>query len=634
MNTPPTYRVLVIDDNHAIHDDIRKILAEDEHVDADTASLEDAIFGESAPAAKADAIFKVVSAFQGQEGFARAEAARKDGKPYALAFVDMRMPPGWDGKRTVEEIWRCDPDLNIVICTAFSDHSWDEIESLDQAGDRLLVLKKPFEPIEVRRLAATLTAKSELAQQAKLKMTELEGLVSVRTQELHTTATHDRLTGLPNRALFYERLTHALARRPEQGPANSAVLFLDFDRFKVVNDSLGHAGGDQLLQTIARRMTAAMEAIDTPATGRLLARLGGDEFCVLLSGMADPVADASLVATRLLEALAAPYEVLGCRVQSTASIGLAICAPHYQTADEVVRDADTAMYRAKVQGKGRFVVFDASMHEQAMKRLTIEMELRRALSCGELEVYYQPVVDTATTRPTGAEALVRWRHPTRGMVSPADFIPIAEESGLICELGLTVLEQSARQIATWAQTYPDVPLTVSVNVSTKQLARPTFVAEAAAIIASSGVNPQSLILEITESALIGDTALARRSIQALQDLGVRIYLDDFGTGYSSLNLLHTFELDGLKIDRSFVQEATGARKVAAIIHSVTELANHLEMDIVAEGIETPEQLALLQRFRCQKVQGYLFSKPITAVAFEELVLVNRTAFKVGLSIAA
>ena len=634
MNTLATYRVLVIDDNHAIHDDIRKVLATDAPMDADMASMEDAIFGDASGVAQAEATFDIDSAFQGEEGFARVEAARQAGKPYAVAFVDMRMPPGWDGKRTVQEIWRCDPELNIVICTAFSDHSWDEIESLDKAGDRLLVLKKPFEPIEIRRLAATLTAKSTLARQAKLKMSELKGLVDVRTQELHAAATHDRLTGLPNRALFHERLTQAMAKRPAGGGTDAAVLFLDFDRFKVVNDSLGHAGGDQLLRAIASRMTAAARSGGASVGGDLIARLGGDEFCVLLTGLGDPAADASRVAGRLLDALAAPYDVLGCRVQSTASIGIALCGPHYASADEVIRDADTAMYRAKSQGKARWVLFDASMHEQAVQRLTVEIELRQALARGEFEVFYQPVVDLATARPTGAEALVRWRHPTRGLVPPGEFIPVAEEAGLICELGLSVLDQSARQLAAWTAGYPDVPLTISVNVSTKQLTQPGFVADAAAVIGNSGVDPRRLVLEITETALISDTEMAIQSVRGLQELGVRVYLDDFGTGYSSLKLLHTFKLEGIKIDRSFVQEAAGERRAVAIINAVTELAYNLDMEIVAEGIETSEQLALLQCVRCHKAQGYLFSKAIPAAAFEQLVLVERKAFQVDLPSAA
>ena len=637
MNLPRNYRVLVIDDNRAIHDDFRKILGQGKaDPAADLSSVEDAIFGESTPAPLASGgSFEVDSSYQGQEGFAAVEKARRDGRPYAVAFVDMRMPPGWDGLRTVREIWRCDPDINIVICTAFSDHSWTEIEAVDEAGDRLLVLKKPFEPIEVRRLGATLTAKWTLAHQAAMKTAELEGLVDARTQELHQAATHDRLTALPNRVLFHERLTQAMAMSRRQASNDLAVLFLDFDRFKIVNDSLGHAGGDQLLKGITSRLTSTLRDTDTVAVANgLTARLGGDEFCVLLTGLRNNATDAMIVARRLLDALAEPYEISGCRVQSTASIGIASYCSDYTTADEMIRDADTAMYRAKADGKGRFVLFDTTMHEQAMKRLTVEIELRQAIKQGELETYYQPVVSLATARAIGAEALVRWRHPTRGLISPGEFIPIAEESGLINDLGLFVLEQSARQLATWTAAYPGSELSMSVNVSTKQLANPTFVNDVAAVLEKTQVDPKKLILEITETALVGNTGVAARAIDGLQKLGIRVFLDDFGTGYSSLSLLHTFRLDGLKIDRSFMSEAADRRRFAAIVHAVTELAHNLNMEVVAEGIETVEQLVLLQCLRCERAQGYLFSKPINAVDFERIVLSDKKVFEVILAAAA
>ncbi|MGC4031132.1 MAG: EAL domain-containing protein [Tepidisphaeraceae bacterium] len=644
MNASRNYRVLVIDDNHAIHDDIRKILGcVKPQKSAKLAAAEDAIFGTGEPAVAAVPIeepsgthtFEVESSFQGQEGFNKVEQARREGKPYAVAFVDMRMPPGWDGLRTVREIWRCDPDINIVVCTAFSDHSWADIEAIDDAGDRLLVLKKPFEPIEVRRLAATLTAKWTLAYQAAMKMAELEKVVDERTQELHQAATHDRLTSLPNRTLFHTRLTQAMQASQKAGKNDLAVMFLDFDRFKFVNDSLGHAAGDQLLKSITGRLTAALRQTDTvaPATG-MTARLGGDEFCVLLTSLRNAAEDAASVARRLLETLAVPYDLGGCRVQSTASIGIALYSSAYTTADEMIRDADTAMYRAKADGKGRYVLFDTAMHELAVRRLSLESELRQAITQGELEMHYQPVVSIPTARVVGAEALVRWRHPTRGLVSPAEFIPIAEESGLIYDLGLFVLEQSARQLQNWTVTHADGQLAVSVNVSTKQLANPDFVNDVAAILARTQVDPKRLILELTESALVANTELARRAVRGLQALGMRVFLDDFGTGYSSLSLLHTFDLNGLKIDRSFIREAATHRQVSAIVQAVTELAHNLHMEVTAEGIETVDQLMLLKRLKCDHAQGFLFSKPLPAAEFEAMVFRGKPEFGFLLPAAA
>ena len=636
MNEHQNHRVLVVDDNRAIHEDFRKILCGDIAANAgDLSQMEDAIFGDVSPVAAAAQSFEVHSSYQGQEGFARVEQARHEGRPYAVAFVDMRMPPGWDGLRTVREIWRCDPNINIVICTAFSDHSWSEIEAVDEAGDRLLVLKKPFEPIEVRRLAATLTAKWTMARQATLKMTELKDIVDARTRELHMAATHDRLTALPNRALFHERVTDAMTEASRQKHGDPAVLFLDFDRFKSINDSLGHAGGDELLKAIAGRLTAALRGTDMLAwNGGLTARLGGDEFCVLLTGMHDIKHDASAVAERLLDTLAAPYEIAGSRVQSTASIGVALHASHYSTADEMIRDADTAMYRAKASGRGRIVLFDATMHEQSLHRLGVETELRQAIARGELEAFYQPQVDVTTGVPTGAEALARWRHPLLGLLSPAEFILVAEETGMIHELGLSILEQAAAQSAAWKSAYPDIDLSISVNVSTKQLARPAFVAEVKEILARTHADPTNLIFEITETTLVYNAAMAVSVVRDFQAMGIRVYLDDFGTGYSSLSLLHTFKLDGLKIDRSFIHEAANRREVVAIIRAVTELARALDMDIVAEGIETGSQLLLLQELNCPKAQGYFYSQPVVAAEFERQMLADKPKVQEPLSAAA
>lgn len=620
---PNNYRVLIVDDNDAIHQDYRKILGNGPSRDG-LGLLEDALFGGSpTPQSPSRPVIQIDSAMQGQEGCAMVRKAREENQPYAVAFVDMRMPPGWDGLQTIREIWRADPDLNIVICTAFSDHSWSEIEAAAGDGDHLLVLKKPFEAIEVRRMVATLTAKWTLSARAKIKESELEELVSKRTTELHRAAMHDRLTGLPNRRLFNDRLTQAFELSRRQPNIHLAILFIDLDRFKWVNDSLGHEAGDLLLKGIGNRLANALRNCDSVGVNDsrdpVTARLGGDEFCVLLTGMTSD-SDASLVAERILKELAKPFDILGHQVTTSASIGIAVASPDYQRAEDLVRDADTAMYRAKADGKGRSVPFDKTMHDQAVRRLMIESELHRAVEQNELVTYFQPVVSLETGQMTGAEALVRWQHPERGMIPPGEFISIAEETGYINVLGLVVLEAACRQLQDWKTRIPGLDLSISVNVSSKQLASRGFYPKVEFILFKTGLDPKSLILEITETVLVEATEQTSRNLQQIRDKGIRVYLDDFGTGYSSLGLLNKFHLDGLKIDRSFVDESTRVNHFAAIIQAIIGLAHSLGIEVVAEGVETTGQMALLQSLKCEKAQGYLFSCAVEASAFESLLM--------------
>jgi diguanylate cyclase len=619
MDTPPNYRVLIVDDNDAIHKDFRRILSgEDQRESNALASVEDALFGDSGTKRTPPRVaFEIECACQGEEGFAMARAAREAGKPYAVAFIDMRMPPGWDGLKTVEEIWRCDPDLNVVICTAYSDHSWDDIEAVGGKSDRLLVLKKPFEPIEVRRMATTLSAKWTLGHQAQLKMSELEEMVRRRTEELNHAATHDRLTGLPNRGVFHERVKQAMEiarRRPE---LKVAVLFLDIDRFKIVNDSLGHSAGDELLCSIGKRLSALLRTTDSVAhfSETTTARLGGDEFCILLNGHTRDE-DAAKVAGRILKDLERPYTIAGQQLRCSASIGIALSSSGYQTAEEMIRDADAAMYRAKTDGKGRYVLFDNALHEHAVHRLAMENALRAAIEKGELRAYFQPVVSLETGELAGAEALVRWQHPERGLIGPGEFIGIAEDSGLIAPLGFWMLETSARQLKAWRAKFPNRNLSMSVNVSGKQLSNNDFHTRVQSIVQATGVDPSSLIFELTETTLVSNPETASKALAALKELGIRFGLDDFGTGYSSLSLLHTFKLDSLKIDRSFVKNAGQCRPYAAIIRAIAELAQNLGLSVVAEGIETADQVAMLQSLGCDMGQGYLFAKPLKADEFE------------------
>jgi diguanylate cyclase (GGDEF)-like protein len=622
-------RVLIIDDNDAIHEDFRKILAPrslKHKLSERKAALFDAVSSAGPNASDRPAVmqFEVDSAFQGQEGLEKLQAAVAAGHPYAVAFVDMRMPPGWDGVQTIQRLWEADPSLQVVICTAYSDHSWEEISQKLGLTDRLLILKKPFDPVEVRQLATALSEKWILRQAARLKLDELEQMVHDRTRELSHVAMHDKLTGLPNRAMFSEQLSKAIKQAAGDSNYLFAVLFLDFDRFKTVNDSLGHAAGDQLLKGIAERLKGSLELVDwQPATGTansIAARLGGDEFVMLIDCFRSH-ADAIRFADSLVKLLSTPYHINGHDIPSTVSIGVTRSEIGYTCAEDVIRDADTAMYHAKASGKARYVLFDRAMHELVTARLEMECSLRGAVERGEIALHYQPIITLESGRIYGVEALVRWNHPSRGLIPPLDFIPCSEETGQIIPMGYWILRQACRQLRIWHDQFPELAsqLTMSVNISRKQLAAPGLVEQIEQIVLEERITPSSLALEITESAVIGDTQAAVQILKRIRALGVHLHIDDFGTGYSSLSCLHEFPLDGLKIDRRFIQNVSERRDYAAVVHAIVNLARNLRMKLIAEGIESAEQVALLQAMDCDLAQGFYFGKPTDAAGVESLI---------------
>ena len=441
-------------------------------------------------------------------------------------------------------------------------------------------------------------------------------------EELRHQAQHDALTGLPARSLLTDRLAQAITRAKRLPNYLFAVLFLDFDRFKIINDSLGHEVGDQLLIAISERLRANLRELDTPARvgdAHLPARLGGDEFVVLLDGITD-ARDALVVAERLQSALAQPYTLDGHEVISTASIGIVISDGNYERPDDILRDADTAMYQAKSSGKACNVVFDEHMHSEVIQRLNLEKELRRATDQNQFELNYQPIVSLETAQLHGFEALIRWNHPERGVVSPLQFIGLAEELGLILPIGDWVMREACRQLRQWQDRRAGgPPLTMTVNISKKQLIHPDLPSSVADLIRRSGIEPGSLVLEITESTIMDNFEDLTSVLSDLKDVGVRLAMDDFGTGHSSLGFLHEVPMDLLKIDRSFIMNAGRARKFDAIIHTIVQLAHNLEMEVVAEGIETQDQMVLLQSLNCNLGQGYLFSKPRPASEAEQLL---------------
>lgn len=444
-------------------------------------------------------------------------------------------------------------------------------------------------------------------------LTDITSRKRTEKQLLHD-ALHDALTDLPNRALFMDRLERSLERHKRNPTYLFAVLFLDLDRFKIVNDSLGHVVGNHLLIEISRRLQACIRSEDT------VARLGGDEFVILLEAIDCP-SDATRVAERIHQELAQPFNFNQHEMFVTVSIGIALTSKEYEQPEEILRDADTAMYRAKALGKSRYELFDTSMHTHAMALLQLETDLRYAIERQEFELHYQPIVALKTDRLSGFEALVRWRHPQRGLVSPGAFIPMAEETGLINPIGWWVLQAACQQMQDWQQKFSmQPPLTISVNLSGKQLTQSDAVARVEQILQTTGLNPAALKLEITESSIMENAESTVARLQQLKALGIQLSIDDFGTGYSSLSYLYRFPIDTLKIDRSFINTMDVELEKLELVRTIATLAWNLNMNVVAEGVENDNQLDYLKSLGCEYAQGYLFSKPIDQVATEQFIL--------------
>lgn len=723
--------ILVIDDNPAIHDDFRKILAM-ERKDSILEKLESELFFEVKSKTEGEAAtwYNIDYASQGKEGLDKVIHTQDTHDPYALAFVDIRMPPGWDGIETIERIWKVDPWIQVVICTAYSDYSWDEIVKRLGNKDNLIILKKPFEAVEVRQLAAALVKKWELNKEVRAQIDTLEETVESRTSELEHTvslvkatlestadgilvideegkildfnrkfsdmwnipkeildsgleqkvielmsrqvinpetfwqkityihknpnleffdeinfkddrcferytkphlllekisgrtwsfrditerkklqedlvyeATHDKLTNLPNRALLTDRIKQAIAVAKRDKDL-VILLFCDLDRFKLVNDSLGHSSGDYLLKVVGRRLQDFVRESDT------VSRLGGDEFVIMLTGFSK-LSHAIPSLQKILKVIEKPIQIENHELNVTTSMGVSYYPKDGQDAETLLKTADSAMYRAKAAGKNNYQFYDKEKAGSLMQHLTLENELRHALTNNELFLAYQPIISLTTQKIISFEALIRWKHPRLGLLLPDEFIPIAEESGLIVPLGEWVLRQACLQNKKWLESGYS-PGQISVNVSSIQLDKKNFFSIVVDILNETKLDSKFLALEITENAVINNPERILITLKRLKELGVSLVLDDFGTGYSSLSYLKRFPFDKLKIDRSFIKNLTEGLKEKGIVKAIIAMANNLNLKVVAEGAETDENVAFLKETECDEIQGFLLGRPASA----------------------
>jgi diguanylate cyclase (GGDEF)-like protein/PAS domain S-box-containing protein len=741
MNTHENRRVLLVDDLPTIHEDFRKILkSSSTATDLDEAAAK--LFGEPVSAAAAALRFELDSAYQGIEGLEKVRASRLAGRPYAMAFVDMRMPPGWDGVETAERLWQEDPDLQIVFCTAYSDTAWPEVLTRLDVRDRLLILKKPFDPIEVYQFANCLTTKWQRTEQAAFKMTLLEEAVEARTRELSNAniivqnspvilyrlrgepsfpliyvshnitklghdpktllasaswaarlihaedrpkvgeamarmlekhaegasiefrlcagdgslhwvenryvpvrdkegrlievegividvterkaaeeqialmARTDGLTGLANRSTFLERLQQMFAAA-KRGALPFAVHYLDLDKFKPINDTLGHPAGDLLLQQVAERLKSCTRNND------LVARLGGDEFAILQSEVKEP-ANAGELAARIQAEICRPFTLNSHEASISVSIGICPFAPEIADAQAMLAQADVALYRSKDEGRNQYHFHSEALDQSVLARVTLAGELLRAIDNHELELQYQPQVELASGKIVGMEALVRWNHPTRGLLPPAAFIPIAEKTGIIASVGAWVLDQACAQMKAW-RTEGLAPSVMAVNLSLHQLKHGSaLIREVTETLEKWGLPASVLEFDVTEATLAQLKWTQNDVLPGLRALGVKIAIDGFGSEYSSFDYIKEYRVNHLKIAPSYIQESAIDSDDAAAMRAILTFARDMGITVIAQGVETAEQSSLLKETHsATQAQGFHFSKAVSAGSAGELLRLGR-----------
>lgn len=647
MAEPTPRRILIVDDQQEIHDTFDRIFGEERTDDAALDDFESRFLEEEDGEHEEVCIdmseiqYELEHVNSGERALEAVQESVERKEEYSVAFVDMRMPTGMDGMETAEQLWRIDPNLHVIICTAYSDHVWRHVVERLGHNDQLLLLKKPFEADEARQLALALSEKSRLSAIQQKRVYDLGREVERRRtaeETMRAMAHQDALTKLPNRPYLLEKLTKIVAKHGEDEVPQTAVLFLDLDNFKIINDSLGHDAGDELLNQVACRLRECVRTQDT--TSRVTnkkgakkglkkkgakkgetVRLGGDEFVVLLERLANPY-DALVVAQRIVARVSEPFQIEDRLVNVGTSVGVAYICDEIKDANEALRNADTAMYRAKNSGKGRVAVFDQSMHEEVVHRMELENELRSAIDDGAFSLNYQPIVDLQRGIIQGVEVLMRWTSKDGSTVPPNQFVPIMEEIGLISRVGEWVLETSMRDyihlMANMAE-IEDRSFYLGVNVSRRQLSDPFFCQRLEEILERTGFDRRRLKLEMNESTDSRNCEQALNTMVELHDAGVGIQIDDFGKGQSSLTCFQDYPIETVKIDRSFTASIANDHGHAVITQAIVELAHHLGAKIVAEGVESTNQLDALREWGCDAAQGYLFSPPLTREALGVLL---------------
>ncbi len=742
-SSAPSCRILVADDEQPILDLFQQILAPESDLDQSVKDLAGQLFDRDAP--RAHPRYELTLCSQGEEAVAAVDKALREENPYCVIFLDVRMAPGISGVEAAQRIRALDPDVVIVMVTAYSDLDPLDISTLAPPPDKLLYVQKPFHPLEIAQFASSLCAKWGVERQLKGLTAELEDRVRERTEDLrramdkmtasearyrtifeHTgTATmiiendtmismvnarleelsgypreeiegkrswvefahpedlprmrgyhkarrrepgsapeeydfrfltktgevrhvhatvgmlpdgersvlsvqdvtehvrnvqrlreeslYDKLTGLPNRALFLDRLDHCMKMHERRKTCCFAVLFLDLDRFKIINETLGLAQGDVFLSRVANRLKRTVRA------GETLARFGGDEFAVLMEETRD-IQDPVHLANRIRAEFSTPIQMENKDILTTASVGVVLSTGEYQSPEQVISDADVAMYRAKSEGGDKHVVFSQDMSGQAEHQLTLETDLRKALVENQMLALYQPIVRLKDMQVSGFEALIRWRHPERGIITPLEFIPAAEDTGLVTEMDIWMLGQAAGNLAQWRTlNESNRGLTMAVNLSGRDLQRPELLKAIRSAIKDNGLEPGCLHLEITESTLMQAGDPGAETLNTLRALSMKLSVDDFGTGYSSLASLKSHPIDSLKIDRSFVTDMESSTESMEIVRTIVALAHLLGLEVIAEGVEAREHLDILRKLGCDFGQGYLFSRPMEAGDAAELV---------------
>ena len=700
------HRILIIDDDTRIHEDFRKILGDESEM-SEYEEIEASLFSDSPDNTKS-LKYDLDSAYQGEEGYHKVIKAKEENRPYAMAFIDMRMPPGWDGLETIKHIWDVDPRIQLVICTAYSDYSWNEVLYHLGASDRLLILKKPFDMVEVQQIATALTTKWNLSSESisRLKMIQeseekyrtvvdsvedaimtlnkdgdiifvnhnpwhminqavggnyyagikdeyrdrviksveevfetgeqksieyasvadnndtiwSEGRISPYYKNEEVVAAtlvasdisvrkaldwqlrHDELTGLSNRAFFSSHVEQAFNSR-DDGQL-FALLFVDLDHFNLINDCFGHEIGDKLLVIISKMLNEDIK------NNEMLARFGGDEFAIL-KYMEKGQDNMHEYAESLHDRLKNSINIDGFDIYTTASIGIVIFGSEETSVTNLLRNADAALCHAKTKGRNRYEYFDQEMNDLVVRRVSIGNELRKAIEGKQFEVYYQPLTSLEEKKVIGFEALIRWNHPEKGMVSPVEFIPISEETGLIFPITRIVLEMVCQQMKQWKEMGLE-DINVAVNCSAREFNEQRLQEIIEEICGETGAEINKLDLELTEGSIMDDVDSAIENMRKLSEMGMNISIDDFGTGYSSFSHIKQFAIDKLKIDRAFIKDTPQDKDDVAIVEAIIAMAKRLKIKVVAEGVETAEQLKYLKEAKCDVIQGFLLGEPMTA----------------------